>query len=249
MILQIIFLFLLIVLLTAVLHIFLLPVHIGLKGGYPVKSGIVFDLRWGIGMISGEVKDDLLTVRLYGLKVFRRPLSDLKDKNSKEKAKKDSGKAEDTKDLPAEDKTDYLKIICFIRDNLLTGEFGSLLRQIDFERFHTDITVGLDDPVATGKIYGYLMAVSGYLYSHRYLSLNVYSRFDRPAFEIYCDGRIRVCRIYRIMIFAVKMYRRLKAAGLIGKRDDSRDTSSGNKDDISKVKGAESSLTGHNNPV
>ncbi|EHQ35124.1 DUF2953 domain-containing protein [Methanoplanus limicola] len=248
MILQIIFLFLLLVLLTAVLHIFIFPVHIGLKGGYPFKCGVVFEFRWGIASVSGDVKDGFLTVRLYGFKVFRKPVDELNKNNSGDEEQKDS-KSVESEDLTVGDKKDLLKIICFAKDNFLTEEFSSLLRLIKFDSLHTDITVGLDDPVLTGKVYGYLMAVSGFLYSCRGLSLNAYSRFDRPAFEVYCDGRVRVCGIYRILFFALKTYRRLRGAGLAGKKTDAKDKSSGTKDGISEGRGAESSLKGMNNPV
>jgi hypothetical protein len=249
MILDIILFFLLIVFLTAVMHIFLFPVHIGLKGGYPVNSGITFALRWGIASISGDLKDGFLTLRLYGLKIFRKPLDELNKDNSGEEKGDHSGDTEESGDLTGGDKKDLLRIICFIRDNIMTEEFSSLLRLIKCDNLRTDITVGLDDPVLTGKVYGYLMAVSGFLYSCRCISLNVYSRFDRPAFEIYCDGRIRVCRIYRILFFALKIYRRLRAAGLAGKKSDAKNKASGIKDDISEGRGAESSLKGMNNPV
>ena len=248
MILEIIFLFLLLVLLTAVLHIFLFPVHIRLKGGYPAKSGTIFALRWGIAAVSGDLKDGYLTVRLYGFKVFRRSLDDLNKKNSGDEEKTYS-KSGESEDLTVGDKKDLLKIIFFAKDNLLTEDFSSLLRLIKFDSLHTDITVGLDDPVLTGKVYGYLMAVSGFLYSCRGLSLNAYSRFDRPAFEIYCDGRVKVCGIYRIIFFALKTYRRLRAAGLAGKKPDVKDKSPDIKDDVSEGRGAGSTLNRTNNPV
>jgi len=224
MILQIIFILLLAVFLTLVLHIFILPVHICIKGEYPFSSGVVFNLNWGIGVISGCVRDEFLTVRLYGIRVLNKPLNEEKIEPA-EKPGGDSviGPLFVKESIKPEEKEsgeeiDYLKVVCFIKDNILTGELCGIIRLLDLENFHTDIRIGLDDPEATGKVYGYLMAISGYLYSCRNLSLNAYPSFEKPAFELFCSGRIKIRKVYRIVIFAVKIYMKMRSEGIVGKK-------------------------------
>jgi len=179
------------------LHIIVLPVKFSGRLRSAADDLFLGVIKWGLIRASVKISaGGTATLYLFSFRLKEFPLREKETKKKEgeeEKQPFDAGKIKP-----------------------LFDETAVILREINFDYFRLNAKIGLGDPAGTGVLFGLISALKGILSCSDRFELNVIPVFETEALDCEIEAGFRICRLYRIIAPAIRIFRTMRTASNTG---------------------------------